>query len=62
MRIVGALVHTEGVSITLVSSTNLTDWAQAVELSPDVGPNGELVFEHNTNDPVRFYRLKVEEQ
>ena len=61
MRIVGALVHTEGASITLVSSTNLTDWAQAVELSPSVGQDGELVFEHNTNDPVRFYRLKVEE-
>ena len=57
-----APVHTEGASITLVSSTNLTDWAQAVELSPDVDPNGELVFEHNTNDPVRFYRFKVEEQ
>ena len=56
-----APVHTEGASITLVSSTNLTDWSQAVELSPDVGPDGELVFEHNTDDPVRFYRFKVEE-
>ena len=56
-----APVHTDGVSMTLLSSTNLIDWSQAVELSPAVGPDGELVFEHDTADPVRFYRLKVEE-
>ena len=57
-----APVHTDGVSMTLLSSTNLTDWSQADELGyTDFGPNGELIFEHDTADPVRFYRLKVEE-
>ena len=57
-----APVHTDGVSISLLSSTNLTDWSQADELDyTDFGPNGELIFEHDTDDPVRFYRLKVEE-
>ena len=54
-------VHIDGVSITLISSTDLADWSQAVELSPGVGPDGELVFEHDTDDPIRFYRFKVEE-
>ena len=57
-----APVHTDGVSMTLLSSTSLTDWSQADELGyTDFGPNGELIFEHNTDDPVRFYRFKVEE-
>ena len=57
-----APVHTDGVSISLLSSTNLTDWSQADELGyTDFGPNGELIFEHDTADPARFYRLKVEE-
>lgn len=58
-----APVHTDGVSISLLSSTNLTDWSQADELGyTDFGPNGELIFEHDTADPARFYRLKVEEK
>ena len=49
-------------SLKVLSSTDLADWSQADELSfTDFGPNGELVFEHDTNDPVRFYRFKVEE-
>ncbi len=59
---VRAPANTEGVSISLLSSTNLTDWSQADELAyTDFGPNGELIFEHDTADPMRFYRLKVEE-
>ena len=59
---VHAPVNTEGVSITLLSSANLTDWSQADELCrTDFGPNGELIFEHDTAATARFYKLKVEE-
>ena len=56
-----APVNTDGVSISLLSSTNLTSWADADVLYPEIGLSGELVFEHNTDAPSRFYRLKVEE-
>ena len=55
-----APVNTNGVTIKVLSSTNLTDWAQAEWKLLTIQSGGELVFEDDTED-ARFYRLKVEE-
>ena len=39
-----------------------TESMQVLELDlTDIGPDGELIFEHDTAAPTRFYRLKVSE-
>ena len=57
-----APVNTEGVTIKVLSTTDLGDWSQAVELELSVDPDGGLLLEHDTDDPARFYRLKAKEE
>jgi hypothetical protein len=57
-----APVNTEGVTIKVLSTTDLADWSHAEELELSVDPDGGLLLEHDTSDPARFYRLQAEEQ
>ena len=53
------LVHTEGVTLKVLSTTDLTDWLYPEERTLTVGDNGTLIFNHES-DPQRFYKLKAE--
>jgi parallel beta-helix repeat protein len=51
-----------GVSLSILSTTNLLDWAHAVEFGPIAPPFnfGSLILTHPDTAPARFYRLKAE--
>ena len=53
-----------GVSLSILSTTNLLDWAHAEVLGPITPPFnfGGLILTHGYEAPSRFYRLKAEEQ
>lgn len=51
--------NTEGVTLKVLSSGDLTDWSKAEWKELTVESGGTLVFEDDT-DPRRFYRLKAE--
>ena len=53
------LVRTEGVTLKVLSTTDLTDWLHPEERMLTVGDNGTLIFNHES-DPQRFYKLKAE--
>ena len=53
------LVNTDGVTMKVLSTTNLTDWTSAEERTLTVDDNGRLTFDHES-DPQRFYKLKAE--
>ena len=53
------LVRTEGVTLKVISTTDLTDWLYPEERTLTVGDNGTLIFNHES-DPQRFYKLKAE--
>ena len=53
------LVRTEGVTLKVLSTTDLTDWLHPEERMLTVGDNGTLIFSHES-DPQRFYKLKAE--
>ena len=51
-----------GVSLSILSTTNLLDWTHAEVFGPIAPPFefGALILQHGTTSPQRFYRLKVE--
>ena len=53
-----------GVSLSILSTTNLLDWAHAEVLGPITPPFnfGGLILTHGYEATSRFYRLKAEEQ
>ena len=53
------LVRTEGVTLKILSTTDLTDWSSPEERTLTVGGNGKQTFNHKS-DPQRFYKLKAE--
>ena len=55
-----SLVRTEGMTLKILSTTDLTDWSNPEERALTVGGNGKQTFDHQS-DPQRFYRLKAEE-
>ena len=48
------------VTVKVLSTTNLTDWANAEEVEIRVDSNGEIVFPDHGED-TRFYRVKAQE-
>ena len=52
-------VRTEGVTVKVLSTTDLTDWSNPEERTLTIGGNGKQTFDHQS-DPQRFYRLKAE--
>ena len=53
------LVNTDGVTVKVLSTTDLTDWSNPEVRTLTISDNGTLIFDHAT-DPQRFYRLKAE--
>ncbi|MBR4170230.1 MAG: C10 family peptidase [Kiritimatiellae bacterium] len=53
------LVNTDGVTVKVLSTTDLTDWTDAEVKTLTIDDNGTLIFDHES-DPQRFYRLKAE--
>lgn len=53
------LVRTEGVTLKILSTTDLADWSNPEERTLTVGGNDSLIFNHES-DPKRFYKLKAE--
>ena len=53
------LVNTDGVTVKVLSTTDLTDWSHPEVRTLTISDNGTLIFDHAT-DPQRFYRLKAE--
>ena len=53
-----SLVNTDGVTVRVLSSTNLLDWAAAEEYDFPAPEYNGLIFNHT--DPQRFYMLKAE--
>ena len=53
------LVNTDGVTVKVLSTTDLTDWSNPEVWTLTISDNGTLIFDHAT-DPQRFYRLKAE--
>ncbi len=53
------IVNTNGVTLTMLSTTNLTDWTSSAvtERTVTVDSSGNVTFEDA--DPSRFYRLKA---
>ena len=54
-----SLVRTEGMTLKILSTTDLTDWSDPEEQTLTVSDNGKLTFDHES-DPQRFYKLKAE--
>ncbi len=54
------LVNTDGVTVKVLSTTNLADWTHAEEVEIRGGGAGEIVFQNHDED-TRFYRVKAEE-
>ena len=54
-----SLVRTEGMTLKILSTTDLTDWSNPEERTLTVGGNGKQTFNHES-DPQRFYKLKAE--
>ena len=54
-----SLVRTEGVTLKILSTTDLADWSNPEERTLTVGGNGKQTFDHES-DPQRFYRLRAE--
>jgi hypothetical protein len=54
-----SLVRTEGVTLKILSTTDLADWSHPEERTLTVGGNGKQTFNHES-DPQRFYKLKAE--
>ena len=54
-----SLVRTEGMTLKILSTTDLADWSNPEERTLTVGGNGKQTFDHES-DPQRFYKLKAE--
>ena len=54
-----SLVRTEGMTLKILSTTDLADWSNPEERTLTVGGNGKQTFNHES-DPQRFYKLKAE--
>ena len=54
-------VNDEGVTVKVLSTTDLADWSNAEWQTLTVQSGGTLVFEDDT-DPARFYRLEAAEE
>ena len=54
-----SLVRTEGMTLKILSTTDLADWSNPEERALTVGGNGKQTFNHES-DPQRFYKLKAE--
>ncbi|MBQ3289998.1 MAG: C10 family peptidase [Kiritimatiellae bacterium] len=52
--------NTDGVTIRVISTTNLTDWSHAEVFSVPLA-SGNIIFNHGEPSPSRFYKLWVEE-
>ena len=52
-------MNTDGVTVKVLSTTDLTDWSNSEVRTLTISDNGTLIFDHAT-DPQRFYRLKAE--
>ena len=50
-----------GVTLSVLSTTNLLDWTHAEEIPLPSPPFSGIVFSHQDTAPSRFYKLKVEE-
>ncbi len=54
-----SLVRTEGMTLKILSTTDLADWSNPEERTLTVGGNGKQTFDHES-DPQRFYKLRAE--
>ena len=54
-----SLVRTEGMTLKILSTTDLTDWSHPEVRTLSISDNGKLTFDHES-DPQRFYKLKAE--
>ena len=54
-----SLVRTEGMTLKILSTTDLADWSNPEERTLTAGGNGKQTFDHES-DPQRFYKLKAE--
>lgn len=52
------IVNTSGVTLKVLSTTDLLDWSSATEREVSVGPDGTMTFDDG--GPSRFYRLKAQ--
>ena len=50
---------TAGMTLKILSTTDLADWSNPEERTLTVGGNGKQAFNHES-DPQRFYKLKAE--
>ena len=56
-------VNTDGVTLMVISSTNLLDWSQYQYFTLTAEDSGyTIILNHGDNAPQRFYKFKVEEE